>query len=424
VTGQAPVNAVQELIASPGYQRLCRFQLQDPYPVLRQLREQDPVHWSPALEAWVVTKFELVQKCLRAPGLVNDRTAINMRAIHEPLRPKYRSLEVHVSNWLGFTDPPKHTRMRDISRDVLSPTVAKRQSPTVERLISQHIDLLRDRETIDLLSEFALPVPLTVVSGILGVPAEDMAEFHRWSAEIAGFAGIMNPLPDDPAMHLTVQRADAAWAEAQGYFTELLAARDRSPRDDGVTALAAARAAGLLTDDEALGLCIFILAAGDGTTATLISNGIFLLLAHGAAAALLQRAPGLVPAAVEEILRYEGPIATASRLAADDLEMAGHNIKRDDAVVLHLGAANRDPGTFEDPDGFDVTRSPNRHVAFGWGRHFCLGAPLARLQATAVLQALLREDVLSHWQLEGQPTWRLGQPDARELDELRVSWRP
>ena len=305
------MNPVQELMATPGYRRLCRFQLPDPYPVLRQLREQDPVHWSPELEAWVVTKFELVQQCLRCPGLVNNRTAINMRAIHEPLRPQYRSLEVHVSNWLGFTDPPKHTRMRDIARDVLSPTAAKRQLPTVERLISRRIDLLRDRENVDLLSEFAVPVPLTVVSGILGVPAEDMTEFHRWSAEIAGFAGIMNPLPDDPAMRLTVQRANAAWAEAQGYFTELLAARHRSPRGDGITALASARAAGLLIDDEALGLCIFILAAGHGTTATLISNAILLLLTHRAALVQLQRAPELAPAAVEEILRYEGPIATA-----------------------------------------------------------------------------------------------------------------
>jgi cytochrome P450 len=411
-------------MATPGYQRLCRFQLQDPYPVLQRLREQDPVHWSPELEAWMVTKFELVQKCLRAPGLVNNRTAINMRAVHEPLRPQYRSLEVHVSNWLGFTDPPKHTRMRDIARDVLSPAVAKKQLPAVERLISGHIELIRDRDSVDLLSELALPVPLTAISAILGVPAQDMTEFHRWSAEIAGFAGIMNPLPDDPAMRLTVQRANAAWAEAQAYFTELLATRGRSPRDDGITALASARAAGLLTDDEALGLCIFILAAGHGTTATLISNGIFLLLTHGAALVQLQRAPELAPAAVEEILRYEGPIATASRLAADDLEIAGRNISCDEAVVLHLGAANRDPGTFEDPDKFDISRAPNRHVAFGWGSHFCLGAPLARLQATAVLQALLREDVFSHWQLEEQPRWRLGQPDARELDELRVSWLP
>jgi cytochrome P450 len=411
-------------MGSPGYQQLCRFQLQDPYPVLQQLRERDPVHWSPELEAWLVTKFEVVQKCLRAPALVNNRTAINMRAIHEPLRPKYRSLEVHVSNWLGFTDPPKHPRMREIARDVLSPTVAKKQSPTVERLLKVHIDSLREKQTVDLLTEFALPIPLIIICGILGVPAEDMAAFHRWSTEIAGFAGIMNPLPDDPAMGVTVQRANEAWTDAERYFTQLLSTRARSPRDDGISALASARAAGLLSDDEALGLCIFILAAGHGTTAALISNGIFLLLTQDAALAQLQRSPELAPAAVEEILRYEGPIATASRLAAEDLEVAGRVISRNEAVILHLGAADRDPGAFNDPDRFDLVRSPNRHVAFGWGSHFCLGAPLARLQATAALRTLLAAGVFSHWQLDGRPRWRLGQPDARELEELRVSWVP
>ena len=127
-------------MASPTYKQLCRFQLEDPYPVLDELRQCDPVHWSPELEAWVVTRFELVRECFRAPELVNDRTAINMRAIHESLRPNYRSLEVHVSNWLGFTDPPKHVRMRDIARDILSPTGAKQQLPNVKRLLHQQIE--------------------------------------------------------------------------------------------------------------------------------------------------------------------------------------------------------------------------------------------------------------------------------------------
>ena len=139
--------ALRDLMASPAYKQLCRFQLEDPYPVLDELRECDPVHWSPELEAWVVTRFELVRECLRAPELVNDRTAINMRAIHESLRTNYRSLEVHVSNWLGFTDPPKHVRMRDIARDILSPTGAKQQLPIVKELLHQQIELLGGQES-------------------------------------------------------------------------------------------------------------------------------------------------------------------------------------------------------------------------------------------------------------------------------------
>ena len=416
--------ALRDLMASPAYKQLCRFQLEDPYPVLDELCECDPVHWSPELEAWVVTRFELVRECLRAPELVNDRTAINMRAIREPLRPNYRSLEVHISNWLGFTDPPKHVRMRDIARDILSPTGAKQQLPIVKELLQHQISLLRGQETFDILTEFVLPIPLTIICGILGVPADDMTMFHEWSADIAGFAGIMNPLPDDPDMRRVVERANTAWAEAEQYFAALLSSRARSPRGDGVTALATARDVGLLTNDEALGLCIFILAAGHGTTAALISNGILLLLTHAAALQELQRSPKLVATAVEETLRYEGPIATASRLAAKDLRVADRTIASGEAVILHLAAADRDPGAFRDPHSFDITRSPNRHVAFGWGSHFCLGAPLARLQAAATLEALVDANVLPHWQLDEPPRWRLGGPDARELEQLRVSWVP
>jgi cytochrome P450 len=420
--GHAPSSALDELLHSPTYTKLCRFQLDDPYPALDVLRQYDPVHWSQDLEAWVVTRFDLVQECLRAPELINGRTAINMRAIHETSRPNYRSLEVHVSNWLGFTDPPKHTRMREVARSILSPAAAKQQLPQIKNLLQQQINLLQEKETFDLLGEFALPVPLKIICGILGVPVEDIAEFHRWSAEIAGFAGIMNPLPDDPTMRLVVRRADAARAEAEAYFTALLEARARSPQGDGTSALAAARDEGRLTDDEAIGLCVFILAAGHGTTSALIGNGLFLLLTQPSAWARLRRSPDLTAAAVEEILRYEGPIATVSRLPDRGLQIADRAVASGQAVVLHLAAANRDPDVFGAPGHFDITRSPNRHIAFGWGSHFCLGAPLARLQATAALEALLATDALAHWQLDGPPRWRLGEPDARELEELRVSW--
>ncbi len=318
--GHAPPSVLDELLGSPTYTKLCRFQLEDPYPVLDLLRQHDPVHWSPELEAWVVTRFDLVQECLRAPELVNGRTAINMRAIQQASRPDYRSLEVHVSNWLGFTDPPKHTRMRDVARSILSPAAAKQQLPQVKDLLQQQINLLREKEAFDLLGEFALPVPLMIICGVLGVPLEDMAHFHRWSAEIAGFAGIMNPLPDDPAMRLVVERADAARAEAEAYFTALLGARARSPEGDGISALAAARDEGRLTDDEALGLCVFILAAGHGTTTALIANGIFLLLTHPSALAQLQRSPELASTTVEEIptlrrAHSDGFAVTGARVA-------------------------------------------------------------------------------------------------------------
>jgi cytochrome P450 len=422
MTELAGPGALGELLGSSAYKDLCQFQVADPYPILDLLREEDPVHWSPELEAWLVTRFDLVQEGLRAPALVNDRTAINMRAIPEALWPDYRSLELHVSNWLGFTDPPKHARMREIGRRILSPAVVKQQLPKIRSLVQCRVDELQDERSFDLLRGLALPLPLTIISDILGVPSEDMARFHRWSTEIAGFAGIMNPVPGDPVMRLVVQRANEAWGEAEEYFTALLSARAEAPRQDGISTLAEARKAGQLTTDEALGLCVFLLAAGHGTTTALISNGILVLLMHRAATEQLQRAPELAATAVEEILRYEGPIATASRLAAGDVRLGDRLITEGEAVILHLGGADRDPRSFDNPGYFDVARSPNRHVAFGWGKHLCLGAPLARLQATAVLDGLAHENVLDRWELEGPPRWRLGQADARELEELRVSW--
>ncbi len=312
--------------------------------------------------------------------------------------------------------------MREIGRSILAPAAVKQKLPKIRSLVQHRIDELRDERSFDLLSGFALPLPLTIICEILGVPSEDMARFHRWSAEIAGFAGIMNPTPDDPSMRLVVQRANDAWGEAEKYFTALLAARAEAPRQDGITALAEARAAGRLTTDEALGLCVFMLAAGHGTTTALISNGLLLLLMDEAGAEQLQRAPELAATAVEEILRYEGPIATASRLAAGAVRLGDRLINDGDAVILHLGAANRDPRSFDNPGHFDITRSPNRHVAFGWGKHLCLGAPLARLQATAVLDGFARAKVFDRWHVEGPARWRLGQADARELEELRVSW--
>jgi cytochrome P450 len=400
------------------YSEFCAARLADPYGLLDRLRATEPVHWSPLLEAWVVTRHDLVVEALRSPALKNDRASINMRAVPPAERERYRGLRTHISNWLGFTDPPKHARMRQVARRMLSFEAAQRLRPTVKAMAVDELARHANDAELDVAHGLALEIPLRVICASLGVPEEEMGRFHSWSADIAGFAGIVDP---DPARRAEViERANQAWLEAEDYFTRLLEHRRRHPRDDGVSLLARALGSGQLDHDEAVGLCVFVLAAGHGTTTALIGNLTMLLLAHRDQLTELVAHPGLAASAIEEALRYESPIAMASRPAGEDVVLGRQAIRRGDAVVLQLSAANRDPARFEDPAGFHVGRSENRHLAFGFGSHFCLGAPLARVQAGAVLDAMLATGALERWRAEGPPVWRLGHHDARELEELRV----
>jgi len=406
------------LTASAEYEQFCRARLADPYPILERLRENEPVHWSPRLRSWVITGYDLVVGALRSGTLSNDRTSINMRAVPADSRELYRGLEVHVSNWLGFTDPPKHQRMRRVARQILSVEGAQRLAPLVREMSLERLTGLRGRAEVEVVGELALDLPLRVICRSLGVPEGEAARFHRWSTQIAGFAGIVHPDPVGQAG--LVDAANEGWLEAEEYFGWLLERRQSQPLEDGVSVLAAALAAGQLSRDEAIGLCVFILAAGHGTTAALVGNLIFLLLSHRPQLEAVCADSGLIGAAVEETLRYESPIPMMSRLAGRELELAGARIGAGDAVVLQLAAANRDPGRFEDPASFAVARGDSRHLAFGYGPHFCLGAPLARAQAGAILQALVETGTLSRWALATSPCWRAGSHDSRDLTELRV----
>ncbi|HTW99665.1 MAG TPA: cytochrome P450, partial [Acidimicrobiales bacterium] len=375
--------ASASLSGDPAYALFCEARLEDPYRLLEAMREEEPVHWSPLLEAWVVTRHDLVVEALRSGTLRNDRVSINMRAVPAADRARYRGLETHISNWLGFTDPPKHTRMRQVARQILTHEAAQRLRPAAKAMALAELERLSSLRRLDLVEELALDIPLRMICATLGVPEEEAACFHRWSADIAAFAGIVNP--DQALLARAIERANESWLEAEEYFARLLELRRSDPRDDGVSVLAAALAAGQLDRDEAIGLCVFVLAAGHGTTAALLGNMAMLLMGDAAQRQALGTGRGLVGRAVEEVLRYESPIPMMSRLAGAELSLAGRRIREGDPVVLQLSAANRDPARFSEPAAFRVEREENRHLAFGSGAHFCLGAPLARAQAGSVL---------------------------------------
>jgi len=408
------------LMASVEYQAFCRSELADPYGVLDELRRTDPVHWSPLLDAWVVTTYQEVVVALREPELRNDRVSINARAVPEALRPRYASLTTHVSNWLGFTDPPKHSQMRDVARKLVNPASAARSRPMIESSVKEILDNLRGRDHFDLVDDLALRLPLTVICRLLGVPDENVTDFHNWATDVGQFAGQVDPTWS-PATESVIERANQSWLALEELFGRLVVEKRTSPADDILSDLVGAFDDGLISSDELIGLSVFILAAGHTTTRDLLGNGLYLLLGRPDDAQKALAAPGNVALAIEEILRFESPIPMASRLAASPVVLAGKTIEPGQTVILHLAGANRDEAKFAGGNVFDVTRQPNRHLAFGWGAHFCLGAPLAREQGSVVLEAILPE--LSRLQLDaGAPAWRPGDMSVRSLTELGVSW--
>ena len=357
---------------------------------------------------------------LRNPDLRNDRVSINARAVPEALRAQYASLTTHLSNWLGFTDPPKHSQMREVARRVINPSSAAAARPMIESSVREILNGLREKPHFDLVRDLALCLPLTVICRLLGIPDENVTDFHNWAIDVGQFAGQVDP-SWNPATQSVIEQANRSWFSLEELFGRLIADKRRTPADDILSALVRAFDAEIISDDELIGLAVFILAAGHTTTRDLLGNGLFLLLSRPEAARQVMEAPGNVGTAIEEILRFESPIPMASRLAGDRVVLEGRTLEPGQTVILHLGGANRDEAKFEHPETFDVLRQHNRHLAFGWGAHFCLGAPLAREQATIVLEELLPE--LPRIQLESTvPAWRPGDMSVRTLVELSAAW--
>jgi cytochrome P450 len=391
--------AVAALSESPEYEALCTGRLAEPYGLLDRLRESDPVHWSNRLSGWVLTRYDDVLAAIFDRRLASDRVAINMSAIAASERPRYRSLEQHVSNWLGFTDAPKHTRMRKLSAKAFSPALSERLRPRVEALVEGLLDAMVARDRVDLVEELAFPLPSTVICEILGIPPSWAANVQRHTGEMVAFVGNVGPTLGELA-----DGALEGHRTLDEFFSRCLRERREFGQDDLLTALAGAEDQGAgLSETELLGLCTFLFVAGHETTVALLANAAWLLMLHPEQADLVRGDSQLLPGAIEEVLRYESPIQLNTRLAVEELEIGGKRIRTGDTVILHIGAANRDPARFPAPDQFDVKRSNNRHLAFGWAAHFCLGAPLARLEAQSALGRLLDRFELSP---PGPVRWR------------------
>jgi cytochrome P450 len=354
--------------------------LADPYPTYHRLRMEDPVHHSP-LGFWVLTRYEDVAAVLRDARFIKEPLAALVAA-------RFGS---EVPRGVGLSmldrDPPDHTRLRSLVSKAFTPRVVEGLRPRIQEIVDGLIARAEAAGTMDVIEEFAYPIPVNVICEMMGVPVKDHERFKGWSLDIArGLDSIWLP-PDSE-----IPRRSAAARHAIGdYFRELIAERRASPRGDLLSALIAAEEAGdKLNEEELLATCILILIAGHETTVNLIGNGVLALLRNPEALRRLRATPGLITTAVEELLRYDGPVQRTARVASDDATIGGHTIHKGEMVMPFIGAADRDPAQFPEPDRLDLARADNRHIAFGWGIHFCLGAPLARVEGQIAIDTLVR----------------------------------
>ncbi len=358
----------------------------DPYAVYREMRESDPVSWSNLLQVWILTRYDDVLAVLKDHGhFSSDRT--------KAVNPLVQALENYrlSSGPIGTTptmlslDPPAHTRMRNLANKAFTPRVVERSRPHIQEIADQLIDELPDPTQIDVVNDLSVPLPVIVIAEILGVPASDRGLFKAWSTDIAGTLG---GAMQGPAV---MDRARDSANELADYFRARIAERRIEPRDDLLSAMVAAEEAGdLLTEDEVIATAILLLIAGNETTTNLIGNGMLALLRNPDERRRIQNDPALIPTAVDEMLRFDGPAQMTSRIVTEELTLRGKEMKPGQVVLCTLGAANHDPEQFPQPDRFDAGRTPNRHLAFGLGIHYCLGAPLAVAEAQTAFATLLR----------------------------------
>ncbi len=391
--------------------------LTDPYPILRRLRDEDPVHWSDSIGGWVLTRYDDIVTTFRDVGHFSNEGRLARAVEHLPAeaRARFKTFEDHYRlKSLIHSDPPDHTRLRALVTKAFSPRLVEAMRPRIQAIVNGLLDTVQSAGQMDVIQDLAIPLPVTVLSEIFGVPASDQMLFKSWADGLLAFQGINRPSEE------TLARSQKALVEIREYLGKLILARRREPREDLLSELVAAEAEGRkLSETELLNSCITLLVAGHETTTSLVGNGIYLLLSHPEQWRLLKSEPALLTAAIEEMLRYESPVARQPRLMKQDAEMGGKQIRAGEIVFQMLNAANRDPAYFEEPERFDITRRNNRHIAFGLGIHFCVGATLARTEGQIVFTTVMnRMPTLSL--VTEKPEWDLQKPNSRMLKSLPV----
>jgi len=368
----------------------------DPYPFYRQLRETEPVYLSP-MGLWILTAYDECVTSLRDPRFGRDGFEAILAAQYGE-----ESEAGRLPRSMLFRDPPDHTRLRSLVNRAFTPRVIEGMRGQIQGVVSRLLDRVQAKGRMDVIADLAYPLPVTVICDMLGVPVDDHERIKDWSSDIIRSLDAIG-IPSDPSI---VERGRVGRRGIADYFRALLPERRRHPRADLLSSLIAAEERGdRLTEGELLATCVLLFIAGHETTVNLIGNGLLSLLRHPDQLERLRQEPALIGSAVEELLRFDSPVQRTARITNAEVELRGKTIPKGAFVVTAIGAANRDPAHFPDPDRLDVARPDNRHIAFGFGIHFCLGAPLARVEGQLALGALLER--MPHLRLaDAELQWR------------------
>ena len=359
--------------------------LADPYALFARMRDEDPCHWSPRLRSWVLTRYDDVKAvCLRKTGVSSDRLRPFFESLPSTEAERIGDIVRYLSLWMVFKDPPEHTRLRRLTGKVFSARAMQGMRPQIETIAQDLLDGLDDRDQIDIVADFAGPLPCLAIMALLGVPRSDLTKVKRLSDQIALFIG-SSRMPRDK-----YDTAQAATQEMAAYFDHLLAKRRDQPQQDAISELVNLRDGDdHFSNDELIATCILMLFAGHETTTNHIANGVASLMRFPHEMQRLRDDPSLATAAVEELLRYDGPSGAQVRVVSEPLELHGKTLALGQRIFLMLNAANRDPRAYAEPDHLDITRDGLPHLAFGFGGHICLGFPLARTEGAVAFPALL-----------------------------------
>ncbi len=370
--------------------------IEDPYRTYEQLRQKDPVHRMRLIEAWALTRYEDVQDVL---------------ADHKRFTNAERNYDYMQYRTFLDLDPPDHTRLRGLVSKAFTPRAVRELGPRIQELVDELLDAAAGRGRIDLISDFAFPLPVIVIAEMLGVPAQDRERFREWSDDIALS---VNPLLNSEQ----IERVQQATEELFEYFEGIIEQRRQAPQNDMISALLAAEEEGdRLTHEELLSTLMLLLVAGNETTRNLIGNGMLALLKNPAQLQRLREHPELLDSAINELLRYDSPVQMDARNAIEDVEIGGKRIAAGQRILAIVGAANRDPQIFANPDELDIGRDEVSHLSFGRGIHYCLGSPLAILEGRIAFSSLL--DRYSSIRLASEPVFK-DQIVLRGVEELWV----
>jgi len=359
--------------------------LANPYPLFARMRSEDPVHWSPRLKSWVLTRYDDVKRvCLEPERMSSDRLRPFFATVPSEESRKIADIMRYLSLWMVFKDAPEHTRLRKLTSRVFHNKSMQAMRPQIETITQWLLDRIGDRERFDFVAEFAGPLPCLVIMAMLGIPREDLEKVKRMSDEMALFIGSSRTSSEK------YDTAEAATREMADFFRHHIALRRSSPSSDLLSELVFLQDGDdRLSEDELIATCILLLFAGHETTTNHIANGLLSLTQFPDQMDKLRRNPGLSNAAVEELLRFEGPSGAQVRIVSRGHELRGKQLNEGDRVFMMLNAANRDPEAYASPDTLDLERDGVPHLTFGFGQHICLGFPLARLEGQIAFPALL-----------------------------------